>query len=165
LLATTAPGDLVVDPFFGTGTTGAVARRLGRKFIGLERDSDYAAAARERIAKVETTPREAFAPILSRRAEKRVPFGSLIELGILRPGDALYDAKAKIKAQIMADGSLNWGGSRGSIHAMGAKAQGRQACNGWTFWHFRDGRAQLRPIDALRLEARAALGVEEAGAG
>jgi modification methylase len=165
LLATTAPGGLIVDPFFGTGTTGAVAKRLGRRFIGIERDADYAAAARERIDGVDAAPGGAIAPILSRRNEKRVPFGSLIELGILRPGDALYNAKATIKAQIMADGSLNWGGSRGSIHAMGAKAQGRAACNGWTFWHFRDGGAGLQPIDALRLKARAALGLEPAASG
>lgn len=159
LLATTKPGDLVVDPFFGTGTTGAVAKRLGRRFIGIERDADYAAAARERIEKTEAAAPEDVAPIPSRRTEARVPFGAILDLGILRPGDALFDAKAKIKAQIMADGSLAWANARGSIHSIGAKAQGRQACNGWSFWHFRDADQQLKPIDTLRMTAREKLKV------
>ncbi len=157
LLATTKPGDLVVDPFFGTGTTGAAAKALGRRFIGIERDSDYAAAARERIAAVEPCDTRSIAPIVSKRAEPRVPFGMVLELGMLRPGDALFDAMAQIEAQVMADASLLWQGTRGSIHAVGAKAQGRAACNGWTFWHFNEPRSGLAPIDVLRAEVRRTL--------
>jgi modification methylase len=157
LLATTKPGDLVLDPFFGTGTTGAVAKMLGRRFIGIERDADYVAAAGERISAIEPLDAEFAAPIPSRRAEPRVPFGMVVELGMLRPGDALFDAKAKIKADVMADGSLSWAGMRGSIHAVGAKALGRSACNGWTFWHYRDERTDLEPIDSLRAEIRKSL--------
>ncbi|MBI4725407.1 MAG: site-specific DNA-methyltransferase, partial [Rhodomicrobium sp.] len=123
LLATTKPGDLVLDPFSGTGTTGAVAKALGRRFIGIERDADYVAASRARIAAVEPCDAKAAAPIVSKRAEPRVPFGMVLECGMLRPGDALFDAKAEIKAQVMADASLLWDGMRGSIHAVGAKAQ------------------------------------------
>jgi modification methylase len=159
LLATTRPGDLVVDPFFGTGTTGAVAKRLGRRFIGIERDADYAAAARQRIASVEVDASGTTGPIRSRRAQARVPFGAILELGILRAGDALFDAKATIKAQIMADGSLDWAGTRGSIHTVGARSQGRSACNGWTFWHYRAPDARLVPIDELRSDARVRLGL------
>lgn len=157
LLATTKPGDLVLDPFFGTGTTGAVAKKLGRRFIGIERDSDYAEAARARISATEPCHAQCAAPIISRRAEPRIPFGMVLEMGMLRPGDTLFDAKAKIKAQIMADGSLSWAGMRGSIHALGAKAQGRTACNGWTFWHYPQAKTKLAPIDHLRAEVRKAL--------
>lgn len=157
LLATTKPGDLVLDPFFGTGTTGVAAKALGRRFIGIERDRDYAAAARERIALVKPCDPKTQGPIVSKRAEPRVPFGMVLELGMLRPGEVLFDAKAQIKAQIMADASLLWDGMRGSIHAIGAKAQGRPACNGWTYWHFEKPRAGLAPIDNLRAEVRRTL--------
>ncbi len=157
LLATTKPGDVVLDPFFGTGTTGAVAKALGRKFIGIERDPDYVAAANARIAAVNVCADEYAAPITSKRAEPRIPFGMVVEMGMLRPGDALFDAKAKIKAQIMADGSLTWADVRGSIHSVGAKAQGRAACNGWTFWHYRGTGTELSPIDVLRMKVRKTL--------
>jgi modification methylase len=154
ILATTKPGGLVLDPFFGTGTTGAAARSLGRHFIGIERDPDYAKAARERIASVLPFDPETSGPIVSKRSEPRVPFGMVLEMGMLRPGEVLFDAKARIQAQIMADGSLVWDGMRGSIHSIGAKAQGRAACNGWTFWHFEKPKAGLAPIDLLRAEVR-----------
>lgn len=157
LLATTKPGDLVLDPFFGTGTTGAAAAALGRRFIGIERDLDYVAAARARIAAVEPLSLETAGPIVSKRAEPRVPFGMVLELGMLRPGDSLFDAKAEIKAQVMADASLLWDGTRGSIHAVGAKAQKRGACNGWTYWHFEKPQDGLAPIDLLRAEVRRTL--------
>ncbi len=157
LMATTKPGDLVLDPFFGTGTTGAVAKSLRRRYVGIERDADYVAAAKARIAAVEPCDLRMAAPILSKRAEPRIPFGMVLELGMLRPGDALFDAKAVIKAQVMADASLELDGVRGSIHSIGAKAQGRGACNGWTFWHFNKGPAGLAPIDLLRAEVRRSL--------
>ena len=154
IMATTKPGDLVLDPFFGTGTTGAAAKSLGRRYLGIERDPDYVAAARERLAAVKPFDSAATDPIVSKRAEPRVPFGMVLELGMLRPGEALFDAKARIRAQIMADGSLLWDGMRGSIYAIGAKAQGRGACNGWTYWHFEKPKEGLAPIDMLRAEVR-----------
>jgi len=162
LMATTKPGDLVLDPFFGTGTTGAVAKLLRRRFIGIERDPDYVAAASARIAAVEPCDAKAAALITSKRAEPRVPFGMVLERGMLRPGDVLFDAKAEIRAQVMADASLSWNGMRGSIHSVGAKAQGRGACNGWTYWHFERPKDGLAPIDLLRVEVRKSLGLRAA---
>jgi modification methylase len=158
ILATTAPGDIVLDPFFGTGTTGAVAKRLGRRFIGIERDRDYARAALDRIAQVEPLAQGDLAHMRGRRGEVRVPFGALLELGMIKPGATLYDARATLKAQVRADGTVALAGEQGSIHKMGARIQGRPACNGWTFWHFKtdDG---LRPIDVLREKAREQLGL------
>ena len=167
LLATTAPGDLIVDPFFGTGTTGAVAKRLGRTFIGIEADADYAAAADRRIADVQPLSPEAVATISSPKAAPRVPFGTVVELGILAPGDVLSDAKGEVKAVVRADGTLALrpsksvrfdGGTEGSIHKLGARVQGRAACNGWTYWHF-EQQGQRRPIDVLRARARDRLGL------
>src|SRR5271157_2666293 len=145
LLATTKPGDLVLDPFFGTGTTGAVAKALSRRYVGIERDADYVAAAKARIAAVKPCDAKTAFPIVSKRSEPRVPFGMVLQLGMLRPGDVLFDAKAQIRAQVMADASVVWDGVRGSIHSVGAKAQGRGACNGWTFWHFEKPKEGLAP--------------------
>ena len=161
LLATTRPGDIVVDPFFGTGTTGAVARRLGRHFIGIERDPDYVAAARERIAGVTALDDRALLTQPLRRAEPRVPFGALIELGILEPGRRLADGSGRIWAEVRVDGSLALVGAsprQGSIHRLGAELLGRPSCNGWTYWHYEDG-GRLTPIDVLRGEARRRLGL------
>ena len=153
ILATTKPGDVVLDPFFGTGTTGAVAKRLGRRWIGIERDPDYIAAAEERIARITPLPDETVEAQRSRREEPRIPFNTIIELGLLTPGTTLYDARARIEAQVHADGTLAAAGARGSIHRLGAAVQGKAACNGWTYWHFKaDGR--LKPIDLLREEAK-----------
>ena len=157
LLATTKPGDVVVDPFFGTGTTGAVAKKLGRHFIGVERDPVYAAAARERIANVEPTGAAGLKIVEGRRAEPRVPFGSLIDAGLIGAGDELLDIRRRHRAMVRADGSLTceFAGRTvtGSIHRVGAQVQGLDACNGWTFWHYNSG-DELRPIDALREQVR-----------
>jgi modification methylase len=158
LLATTRRGDLVLDPFFGTGTTGAVAKRLGRRWLGVERDPDYARAAAERISSVRELAADALAIQPSRRSEPRVPFGTIVELGILVPGAPLFDAAAKIRAEVKADGTLAWRGSQGSIHRLGAQVQGKSACNGWTFWHF-EAEGRLKPIDLLREEAKRQLGL------
>jgi modification methylase len=158
LLAATNPGDLVVDPFFGTGTTGAAAKRLGRRFIGIERDPDYARAAEERIAAISPLSPEDIKILRGKRGEARVPFGALLDLGMIEPGATLYDAAATLKAQVRADGTLALAGEQGSIHKMGALVQGRPACNGWTFWHFK-GEAGLQPIDVLREQARRQLGL------
>jgi modification methylase len=158
LLATTSPGDIVLDPFFGTGTTGAVAQRLGRRWIGIERDPDYAKAAEERIARVKPLSASALEPQPSKRAEPRVPFGTLVELGLISAGAPLYDGRRKVKAEVKADGTVAVPGSRGSIHRLGAVVQGKSACNGWTFWHYERG-GMLRPIDELRERAKAELGL------
>ena len=160
LMAASNPGDTILDPFFGTGTTGAVARRLGRHFIGLERDPDYAAIARKRIAEIEPLSREDVEPKPSKRAEPRIPFGVLIEAGLLQPGTMLSDPSGRHLARVRADGSLSssnaLGEHRGSIHQVGAAVQGAPACNGWTFWHVEVEGAR-RPIDHLRQQVRAGL--------
>jgi modification methylase len=154
ILAASAPGDVVLDPFFGTGTTGAVARRLGRKFIGIEREEGYAAAANKRIAKVVPLPPDAIEVTKSKRAEPRVPFGAIVERGLIEPGTTLYDPRKRFAALVRADGTLECKDEAGSIHKMGARVQGLEACNGWTFWHINvDG--DLRPIDILRQQVRA----------
>ncbi|MGI9406042.1 MAG: site-specific DNA-methyltransferase [Hyphomicrobiaceae bacterium] len=158
LLASTNEGDVVLDPFFGTGTTGAVAQRLGRKWIGIERDPDYAKAAKQRIAKVRPLAPEDLETTKSKRNEPRVPFGTIIELGILEAGHTLYDARQRIKARVRADGTLACKGEQGSIHKLGAVVQNKSACNGWTFWHF-EVEGKLKPIDILRAEARKQLGL------
>jgi modification methylase len=156
LLASSKPGDLVVDPFFGAGTTGAVAKRLGRRFIGIERDQRYVAVARERIAKVTPAAPEDIEVTGSKRAEPRVAFGQIVEAGLLRPGDVLYGPRGQHAARVRADGSLALGDLAGSIHKLGAMVQSQPACNGWTYWHFKTDRG-LAPIDVLRAQVRASL--------
>ncbi len=154
LSATTRPGDVVLDPFFGTGTTGAVAKKLGRRFIGIERDNAYVAAALGRIAAVRPLSGEALEPAPTRRSAPRIAFGSLVEMGLIEPGTMLSDQHRRYAALVKADGSLAAGPHTGSIHRVGALVQGAEACNGWTFWHFeREGR--LDPIDRLRADVRA----------
>ncbi len=156
ILASTNPGDVVLDPFFGTGTTGAVAKRLGRHFIGVERDSTYAAAARARIERVEPLSDISFAAPPEKRAEARVPFLTLIEGGHIQPGETLVDDRRRHQAIVRADGTLSVSGIVGSIHKIGALVQGLPACNGWTFWHAqRKGR--LVSIDDYRAKVREAL--------
>jgi modification methylase len=150
LLACSKPGDVVLDPFFGTGTTGAVAKRLGRHWIGIEREPVYIEAAEERIAAALPLDESALTTMQSPKAAPRVAFGALIENGMLSPGTMLTDTKRRWKATIGADGSLKSDcGQAGSIHKLGAMLQNAPACNGWTFWHYEavDG---LKPIDALR---------------
>ena len=154
LLASTRPGDVVLDPFFGVGTTGAAARRLGRLFIGIERDPVYAAAARKRIEQVVPVAEADLAVMGSKRSEVKVPFGQIVEAGLLRPGDILYCPKGKSAAKVRADGSLAVGEWTGSIHKVGALVQSAPACNGWTYWHFRTDKG-LAPIDVLRSKVRA----------
>ncbi|MFK7793598.1 MAG: site-specific DNA-methyltransferase [Devosiaceae bacterium] len=153
LLASTKPGDVVLDPFFGTGTTGAVAKKLGRNFIGLEREHEYADAARARIEAVEPVPVAAQTMLQGKRALPRVPFGALLEAGYIMPGDELVDGRGRHAALVRADGTLASGDHEGSIHKVGALVEDQQACNGWTFWHAkRDGK--LVSIDDYRAEIR-----------
>jgi modification methylase len=154
MLSASNPGDVVLDPFFGTGTTGAVAKALGRHFIGIEREQAYARAARARIDAVEPLPPAAFATAPSKRSEPRVPFLSLVEAGLVKAGERVFDVKRRHEALIRADGTLLLDPVVGSIHKVGALAQGLPACNGWTFWHVeREGEPVL--LDALRGEIRA----------
>jgi modification methylase len=153
LIASTKPGDVVLDPFFGSGTTGAAARRLGRHFIGIERDPAYAQAAMARIAEVAPLPADAVGLAPTKRSEPRIPFSAVIEAGLLEPGAILFDERRRHAAVVRADGALALGPAVGSIHKIGALAQGLPACNGWTFWHFQTSTAPA-PIDALRRTIR-----------
>jgi modification methylase len=157
ILASSKPGDLIVDPFFGTGTTGAAAKRLGRRFIGIEREPTYAAVARKRIAQVIPASGEDLEVMGSKRSEPRVAFGQIVEAGLLRPGDKLFSPKGQHTARVRADGSLTSGELAGSIHKLGAMVQSQPACNGWTYWHFKTDRG-LAPIDLLRAKVRAEMG-------
>lgn len=154
MLATTKAGDVILDPFFGTGTTGAVAKQLGRNFIGIERDKTYVKGARARIAATEALPEEALRTTVAKRAEPRIPFGNLIESGLIKAGENLYDPTHRIAARVRADGSIACKDNSGSIHKIGAHVQGAEACNGWTFWHVQRG-PNLVPIDLLRQQIRA----------
>ncbi|MBX9459407.1 MAG: modification methylase, partial [Rhizobium sp.] len=154
------PGDVVLDPFFGTGTTGAVAKRLGRNFVGIEREQDYIDAATARIAAVEPLSGAELTVMTGKKAEPRVAFNTLVEGGLIKPGTVLTDIRRRHSAIVRADGTLASGGSAGSIHKVGALVQGLDACNGWTFWHYDDG-ASLLPIDTLRSVIRK--GMEGAG--
>jgi modification methylase len=159
-MASSKPGDIVLDPFFGSGTTGAVAKRLGRNFVGIEREQDYIDAAQARIAAVEPLASAELTVLTGKRAEPRVAFNTLVESGMIKPGTVLTDARRRHAAIVRADGTLASGGDAGSIHRLGAKVQGLDACNGWTFWHVEEG-SSLRPIDDLRTIIRK--GMEGAG--
>jgi len=153
LVGSTNPGDVVLDPFFGTGTTGAVAKMLGRDWIGIEREEAYRKVAQRRIDNARQYDSDALRVSKSKRAEPRVPFGQLVERGMLRPGEVLTSPRGKT-AKVRADGTLVSGDSAGSIHQVGAALEGAPSCNGWAYWHFkRDGKTVL--IDLLRQQIRA----------
>jgi len=149
MLATTNKGDVVLDPFFGTGTTGAVAKRLGREWIGCERESIYREAALERIELALPLDESALTTMQSPKAAPKVAFGTLVETGFIAAGTKVFDKKRKLVATVRADGSLVAGSEIGSIHGLGAKLQGAPSCNGWTFWHI-EHEGELKPLDALR---------------
>ncbi len=154
LVGTTNPGDVVLDPFFGTGTTGAVAKMLGRDFIGIEREAAYRAAAEKRLTKVRRFDKAALEVSASKRAEPRIPFGQLIERGMLRPGEELHSMNGRHKAKLRADGTLVGDDVKGSIHQVGAALEGAPSCNGWTYWCIRREGKQV-PIDVFRQQIRA----------
>jgi len=152
LLAATAPGDIVLDPFLGTGTTAVVARRLHRHYIGIERHPAYVEAALGRVRRVRPAPEEGIATTPAKRDAPRVPFGSFVERGLIAPGTILMDRARRVQAVVVADGTIRAGHLQGSIHKIGAEVQNAPSCNGWTFWHFeRDG--ELVAIDSLRAPA------------
>src|ERR1043166_986798 len=154
ILSSSRPGDLVLDPFSGTGTTGAAAKRLGRRFIGIERDAAYAAYADARISGTAPLPEATLAPFMTAREAPRVPFAALLERGLVTPGAKLTDAKRRHRALVRADGAIAFGETVGSIHRVGALAQGLDACNGWAFWHVETAKGRTS-IDALRAQGRA----------
>jgi modification methylase len=156
ILASTNPGDVVLDPFFGSGTTGAVAKRLARRFIGIEREKAYVNLARDRIAAIDTAEDDAIAVTRSKKSEPRIPFGTLVERGLLKPGAVLTGAGGRHHAKVRADGTLVCADASGSIHRIAAHVQGLDACNGWTFWHYQH-KGALIPIDILRQQVRAEL--------
>ncbi|WP_420396627.1 site-specific DNA-methyltransferase [Nioella sp.] len=155
LVATTNPGDVVLDPFFGTGTTGAVAKKLGRDYIGIEREAAYRDVAEKRLKSIRRFDRTSLEVTTSKRAEPRIPFGQLVERGLLNPGEELVSPRGKV-AKIRADGTLVVSNTKGSIHQVGAKLEGAPSCNGWTYWHFRR-EGKTVPIDILRQQVRSEL--------
>ncbi|MBN9074170.1 MAG: site-specific DNA-methyltransferase [Rhizobiales bacterium] len=161
MLASSKPGDVILDPFFGSGTTGAVAKRLGRNFVGIEREQAYIDAATARIEAVRPLETAQLSVMGGKRAEPRVAFVNLIDCGLIAPGTVLYDSRRRWAAKVRADGTLATESAAGSIHRLGAEVQGLEACNGWTFWHY-ERNGGLTVIDELRRIAR--LGMERAGA-
>ncbi len=158
ILGTTNPGDVVLDPFFGTGTTGAVAKMLGRDFIGIEREEAYRTVATARLDRVRRFDKSALEVTTSRRAEPRVPFGQVVERGMLRPGEELMSQNGRFRAKVRADGTLIAHETKGSIHQVGATLEGAPSCNGWTYWHYkREGK--MIPIDLLRQQIRAEMDI------
>ena len=156
ILACTAAGDVVLDPFFGSGTTGAVARKLGRRYIGIEMDPDYVNLARERLAGISAPADQDLVNTIGKREEPRIPFGRVVESGLLRPGAILQDQRRRHTARVAADGTIVSAEYRGSIHQVGARVQNAPACNGWQFWYAEE-KGRLVPIDVYRQKLRAEL--------
>jgi hypothetical protein len=158
ILSSSNPGDVVLDPFFGTGTTGAVARKLGRNWIGIERDEHYIKVAKQRIKaiKPETLNSEAVS-YENKRLQPRIPFGNLLERGLLKPGQKLYfGQKGNVAATVLANGQIKWGRQTGSIHSI-ARAIQETPCNGWDHWYYLDSNGERVVIDKLRDKVRADL--------
>ncbi len=151
ILSCTTPGDVVLDPFLGTGTTAAVARRLGRRFVGIEREATYAAAARARVAATAPLSDAAATTTPSKREQPRIPFGTLVERGLVPPGSVLTDRARRWAATVTADGSIRCGTAQGSIHQVGAQVQDAPSCNGWAFWHVEAPGGRLRVLDEFRV--------------
>jgi len=160
IMSSTEMGDVILDPFFGSGTTGAVAKKLGRDFIGIERDKTYKKVADKRIDNIKRNDDESIIKAPCKRQEPRIPFGQLVEEGLLQPGAMLFDHRRRFSARVRADGSLisknHHGDHKGSIHKVGASLQSAPSCNGWTFWHF-ENNGKVWPIDILRQELRTKL--------
>ena len=153
ILASSNKNDFILDPFLGSGTTAVVAKKLGRSFFGIEKEKIYFEASNKRINSTKIIEDEYLDTIPNNRSKPRIPFGSLVELGVIKPGTEIYDQKKKINAKIMIDGSIKYQQSEGSIHKVAAKILGAESCNGWTYWHYKSGNT-LRPIDELRERLR-----------
>ncbi len=154
LLSSTKPGDVVLDPFFGSGTTGAAAKKLRRYFVGIERDEAYIKVAQKRIDKVEAAP-DAALNLPDPRRQPRVPFGALLETALVQPGQTLYFIRNGITATILADGHIRCGGTTGSIHAVAKSLSNGAPANGWDCWFFEDKNGERISIDRLRQQIRA----------
>ncbi len=153
LLASSNKNDLILDPFLGSGTTAVVAKKLGRFFLGIERDKKYFEATNKRIKATKQIEDHYLDTLQNNRSKPRIPFGSLVEMGVIKPGTEIYDQKKKINAKIMIDGSIKYQKSEGSIHKIAAKILGAESCNGWTYWYYQSGNT-LKPIDELRQKLR-----------
>ena len=149
ILASTNKGDTIFDPFLGTGTTAVVAKKLGRAYFGIEQNKNYFISAKKRIHATKQIEDNNLDTIENNKSKPRIPFGSLIELGVIKPGTKIYDQKKEINAKIMVDGSIKYKDSEGSIHKVAAKILGSESCNGWTYWYYQSGDS-LKPIDELR---------------
>tara|TARA_B100001093_G_scaffold514409_1_gene588358 strand:- start:678 stop:1748 length:1071 start_codon:yes stop_codon:yes gene_type:complete len=149
LLATSNKNDFILDPFLGSGTTAAVAKKLSRNYYGIEKEKIYFKAAEQRLKKIKPLKDDYLDTLQNNRSKPRIPFGSLVELGIIKPGTTIFDNKKKINAKIMADGSIKHAQTEGSIHKVAATILGTESCNGWTFWHF-NLNGNVVPIDHLR---------------
>ena len=149
LLASTNKGDFIFDPFLGTGTTAVVAKKLGRNYFGIEKEKKYFNTIKQRLEKTPKIEDEYLDVIKNNKSKPRIPFGSLVELGIIKPGMNIFDQKKKVNAKIMADGSIKHQKLEGSIHKIAAKIIGADSCNGWTYWHY-DLSGSMVPIDNLR---------------
>ena len=149
LLASTNKGDFVFDPFLGTGTTAVVAKKLGRNYFGVEKEKKYFQTSKQRLEKTIKIEDHYLDTIKNNKSKPRIPFGSLVELGIVKPGMSVFDQKKKVNAKIMADGSIKYQNSEGSIHKVAAKIIGAESCNGWTYWHYNKN-GSILPIDHLR---------------
>lgn len=149
LLATTNKNDLVLDPFLGSGTTATVAKKLGRNYYGIEKEKIYFKAAEQRLKKAKPIEDDYLDTLQNGRSKPRIPFGSLVELGIIKPGTTIFDNKKRINAKIMVDGSIKYANTEGSIHKVAATILGAESCNGWTYWYYQSGK-QMRSINDLR---------------
>tara|TARA_B110000438_G_scaffold300777_1_gene353974 strand:- start:111 stop:1184 length:1074 start_codon:yes stop_codon:yes gene_type:complete len=153
LLASSNKGDMILDPFLGSGTTATVAKKLGRNYYGIEKEKNYFNAAIERLKNTKTIEDDLLDTLKNNRSKPRIPFGSLVEMGLIKPGTKIYDQKKKVHAKIMVDGSIRYQQAEGSIHKVAATILGAESCNGWTYWHYQSGNI-LKPIDELRQRLR-----------
>tara|TARA_B100001175_G_scaffold308902_1_gene309939 strand:+ start:99 stop:1172 length:1074 start_codon:yes stop_codon:yes gene_type:complete len=153
LLASSNKGDMILDPFLGSGTTANVAKKLGRNYYGIEKEKIYFNAALERLKNTKPIEDDLLDTLKNNRSKPRIPFGSLVEMGVIKPGTKIFDQKKKVYAKIMVDGSIKYQSAEGSIHKVAATILGAESCNGWTYWHYQSG-SSLKPIDELRQRLR-----------
>ena len=149
LLASSNRGDMILDPFLGSGTTATVAKKLRRNYYGIEKEKNYFIAAQQRLKDTKAIEDNFLDTLKNNRSKPRIPFGSLVELGIIKPGTSIFDHKKKITAKIMADGSIKHNQAEGSIHKVAATILGTESCNGWTYWYCNINGVSV-PIDNLR---------------
>ena len=153
ILASSNKDDFILDPFLGSGTTAVVSKKLGRNYYGIEKEKKYFEAAAKRIRNTHIIKNEYLDTVQNNKSKPRIPFGSLIELGVIKPGIVIYDRKKEIYAKVMVDGSIKYKQNEGSIHKVAAKILGSESCNGWTYWYYQSGNS-LKSIDDLRQRLR-----------